>query len=85
MRVTLGTAQLVEDQIPCNFQQPGGEFGPRHVSARAFPHPDEDLLRDVLHLRIAAQHARDRAGYQSLMPLDELLECPRIASTHEPH
>jgi len=85
MRVTLGTAQFVEHQIARNFQQPGGEFGARDISAGAFSDPDKDLLRDVFHVRVAAQHARHRAGHQSLMPLDELLECAYIALSYQLH
>jgi hypothetical protein len=47
MRVTLGTAQLIENEVARNFEQPSGELCARDVSARAFPDSDEDLLRDI--------------------------------------
>jgi hypothetical protein len=37
------------------------KLGSRNISARTFPNPDKDLLRDVFHVRTAAEHARDRA------------------------
>src|SRR5438094_2966071 len=85
MRVPLGAAHFVENEITRNFQQPRGEFGARDISARAFPDSNKDLLRDVFHVGVTAQHARDRARHQSLMPLDELLEGDGIASTHQLH
>jgi aminodeoxyfutalosine synthase len=85
MRVTLCTAQLVENQVARDFQQPRREFGARDISARAFPDADKDLLRDVFHIGVAAQHARHGPRHQSLMFFDELLECAGIASTHQLH
>jgi predicted HD phosphohydrolase len=85
MRVTLGAAKLVEDQIARNLQQPGREFGSWDVATRAFPDSDEYLLRDVFHVRIAAQHARHRASHQSLVFLDQFFERSSVASADKPH
>src|SRR6516162_10736688 len=85
MRVPFGAAHFVENEITRNFQQPCGEFGAWDISARAFPDSNKDLLRDIFHVRVAAEHARDCARHQSLMLLNEFLECDSIASTHEPH
>src|SRR4029450_10486428 len=88
MRATLGAAHLVEYQVARNFQQPGGKFGARYISTRAFPNPDKYLLRDVFNVRTAAEHARDSACHQRLMLLDELLKRLSIATAdqlHQPH
>src|SRR5882724_1465720 len=88
MRATLGAAHFVKHQVAGNLQQPGRKLGARDISARTFPNPDKDLLRDVFHVRTAAEHARDRAGYQRLMLLDELLKRMRVAAAdklHQPH
>src|SRR5207248_11540265 len=83
MRVTLGPAELVENEITRNFQQPGREFCPRYIATRAFPHSNEYLLRDIFHVGIAAQHARHSAGDQSLVFLYQLLDRNGVASTAE--
>src|SRR6266513_1659931 len=85
MRAPLGTAQLVEHQVARNFQQPGGEFGAGDITASAFPNSDKNLLCNIFHVRVAAQHARHRACYQSLMLLNEFLECAGVTLTHQPH
>src|SRR4029450_653042 len=88
MRATLGAAHLVKHQVARNFQQPGRKLGARNISARAFPNPDKDLLRDVFHVRTAAKHARDCACHERLMLLDELFKCPSIAPAdqlYQPH
>src|SRR6266576_3488858 len=74
MRATLGAAHLVKHQVARNFQQPGRKLCARNISARTFPNPDKDLLRDVFYVRTAAEHARNRARHQRLMLLDELLK-----------
>jgi len=83
--MTLGAAQLVENQIARDFQQPRREFGARDISARAFPDPDKNLLRDVFYVRIAAQHPRHRARHQGLMPFNQFFERAGIALAHQPH
>ena len=88
MRATLDAAHLVKDQVAGNFQQPGRKLCARNISARTFPNPDKDLLRDVFHVRTAAEHARDRPRHQRLMLLDELLKRMRVAAAdklHQPH
>src|SRR5882724_592706 len=88
MRATLDAAHLVKDQVAGNFQQPGRKLGARNISARTFPNPDKDLLRDVFDVRTAAEHARNRARHQRLMLLDKLLKCLSIAPAdqlHQPH
>src|SRR4030095_6343469 len=88
MRATLGAAHLVKHEIAGNFQQPRSELRPRNISARAFPDPDKDLLRDILHVGTATQHACDRACHQCLMLFDELLKRMRVAAAdklHQPH
>src|SRR2546430_5751678 len=82
---TFGTAHFVEHQIASNFQQPGGEFGARDISTSAFPDPNKDLLRDIFHVRVAPEHARHRAGDETLVPFNKVLECTRIAPTDQPH
>ena len=88
MGATLGAAHLVKHQVARNFQQPRGKLGARNVSTRAFPHSDENLLRDIFHVRTAAQHARNRARHQSLMLFDQPLKGLGISSAdqlHQPH
>src|ERR1700693_3479018 len=85
MRMTLGAAHFVKHKIARNFQQPGGEFCTRYVSPSASPNPDENLLRDVFHVRIAAKHSRDCAGYERLMALDQLLKGGRVADGDQSH
>ena len=88
MRSTLGAAHLIKHEIARNFQKPGGELRPRNVPTRALPDSDKHLLRDVLDVRTATQHARDCAGHQSLMLFDELLKRMRVAAAdklHQPH
>src|SRR5436190_11983256 len=80
-----GTAQLVEHQVARNFQEPGGEFGAGDITASALPDTNKNLLCDIFDVRVAAQHARYGARHQSLMLVDELLECAGIALTHQPH
>src|SRR5207253_7582450 len=82
---TFGTAHFVEHQIASNFQQPGGKFGARDISTSAFPDPNKDLLRDIFHVRVAPEHARHGAGDETLVPFNKVLECTRIAPTHQPH
>jgi hypothetical protein len=85
MGSTLRAAHLVEHEISGNFQKPGGELRPRNVPTRALPDSDKYLLRDVLDIRTATQHARDCAGHQSLMFFDELLKRLRIAAADKLH
>src|SRR5215211_9329953 len=85
MRPTLGAAHLVEHQVARNFQQPGRKLCPRNISTRTFPNPDKNLLRDVFHVRTAAEHARNRARDQRLMLLDQLLKGLGIATADQLH
>jgi hypothetical protein len=81
-------AHLIKHQVACDFQQPRRKLRARNIPARAFPNADKDLLRDVFHVRTAAEHAGDRTCHQRLMLHDELLKCPSIAAAdqlHQPH
>src|SRR5439155_115151 len=69
-----------EIENPCNFL-----VAQLLISTSASPDSNKDLLRYVLHIRVAAQHARGRACHQSLMPLDDFLECARVTPGHQPH
>src|SRR5437016_14472845 len=82
---TFGTAHFVEHHVAGNFQQPSGELGALDISASAFPDTNKDLLRDIFHVRVAPEHARHRAGDETLVPFNKLLECGRIAPAHQLH
>ena len=86
--MALGPTQLVEDKVARNLEQPGRELRPRHVAAGAFPDADENLLRDIFDLGIAAQHPRDCSDHERLMACDQFLKCGRISApdqTHQPY
>src|SRR5258707_80458 len=65
--------------------EPGRKLCARNISARTFPNPDKDLLRDVFHVRTAGEHAGDRARHQRLMLCDELLKFLGIAPADQLH
>ena len=58
MRMAFGPPHFVEHEVAGNLEQPRREFCSRDIPARAFPHPNKHLLRDVLDFSIAAEHAR---------------------------
>jgi hypothetical protein len=69
--VAFASPQFVEDQVAGDLEEPGGEFGGRLVARGGFPNADENLLREILRLELAAEHLGDGADDPVLMRLDQ--------------
>src|SRR5437763_918089 len=85
MGVALGASHFVEHQISRNLEQPGGELRSRDIAAGAFPNPDENLLGNVLYVRITAEHSSYRPTNQRLVSFDQRLEGVGIAARYQTH
>ena len=81
----LAAAHFVEDEIPGDREQPGGEFRGGAVARGALPDPDEDLLGDVLGVGGPTQHFGDGADDAELVALDEGFEGALVASFDREH
>src|SRR5438045_4145349 len=73
-RMARAAAQFVEDEVSRDLKQPSREFRSRLIALSILPDTNENLLRDVFRLGVAAEHATHRADHESLMPFDKLLE-----------
>jgi len=67
-------AELVENEIPGDFKQPGGEFRGGFVARCAFPDPQKNLLRDVFGVRFVAEHFGHGADDPVLVRFDQFAE-----------
>jgi hypothetical protein len=83
--VPLSAAQLIEHEITRNLQQPRRELRSRNVAVRAFPHADEYLLGNILHVGVVPEHSPDRAGDQCLVPFDKPFERLHVACRDHLH
>jgi len=81
----LASAHFVEDEVPGDREQPGGEFGGGVVAWRTLPDPDENLLGDVLSVGVASQHFGDGADNAELVALDEGFESAFVAGFDREH
>src|SRR5437763_1656323 len=77
--------QLIENEIARDLEQPGGELRPWLVALRVFPNPHENLLRDVLRIGTASEHATDRADDQALVTFLKLFEGTVVPGTDQFH
>src|SRR4051794_11285076 len=77
--------QFIEDEVPGNLEQPGGEFRPRLITLHILPYPDENLLGDVFRIRVRSEHAADGSDNEALMALDQRLKRRHIAGAGETH
>src|SRR5437868_7228213 len=85
MRMALGPPHFVEHEIARDLEQPGCEFCASHVTPGAYPDPNENLLSNVLDIRITAEHSGHCASDEGLMPFDQRLESRGIPLRHQAH
>lgn len=78
-------AGFVENEVTSDGKEPSGEFGGGFVARSAFPHPEEDLLGDVVSVIHIIEHASDGADDGVLVELDELFEGFDIAFFDSEH
>ena len=81
----LAAAHFVEDEVPGDREQPGGEFSGGAVTWSTLPDPDEDLLGNILGVGGPAEHFGDGADDAELVALDEGFEGALVARFDREH
>lgn len=76
---------FVEDQVAGDGEKPGGEFCGGIVAGCALPDSNEDLLGNVLRIRLAAEHLGDRTHDPELVPQNQSLKRLFVALLHVEH
>ena len=79
LRVVVARAHVVDDGIPGQPEEPAPEGNAtRLVPRQRFQGLDEDMLRQVLHVRRALDAAGDEAIHPVVVMVKDHPECPRI-------
>lgn len=81
----VAAAHFIENKVSRDGQEPGGEFGRRVVTRGTLPDADEDLLGDILGVRIPTEHFCDSTDHAELVALHQSLKSRFIPLLHSKH